>query len=297
MTYENIIEAKKESRYNFSWWLAPIIGFALLLISQTIGLLWAEITRLLTGIESQILELFSFAFIASAILLWTRLVEKSPWAGLGIFRKNFWKQFSLGWFLGAGLLLSCVLLMMVLGAVKITSVNFSPSLVGRFLVLILAWSVQSTTEELLCRGWLFTSLSTRYPIYWSIFVSAFFFTIIHIGNDGLSLIPLLDLFSFGVLAALCFLKFNNLWVISGIHAAWNCFQGSVFAFPVSGNSTGAAFVNVSLHGKNWLSGGPFGVEGSLISVLVQLIFISWLVFDLFYKKQGETKLHLLNSKS
>ena len=30
----------------------------------------------------------------------------------------------------------------------------------------------------------------------------------------------------------------------------------------------------------WLSGGKFGVEGSIISVLIQAIFILWLIYDL-----------------
>lgn len=288
MKYEIILTAKKESRYNFSWWLAPIIGFALLLVGESLGLIWSELSEKATGIETQILELLRFAFIAATVLLWAIKVEKSPWAGLGMFRKDAWKQFALGWLLGAGLLISCVLLMMAFGAVSITSLHFSLTLFGRFLVLILAWSIQSTTEELLCRGWLLTSLAVKHRTDWAILVSSFFFTIIHIGNDGLSLIPLLDLFAFGMLAALCFFKFGNLWIISGIHAAWNCFQGSVFAFPVSGTSTGAAFVDVRLHGPHWLSGGPFGVEGSVASVLIQIAIICWLVYDLFYASQKTT---------
>ncbi|SHF06909.1 hypothetical protein SAMN02745784_02696 [Tissierella praeacuta DSM 18095] len=40
--------------------------------------------------------------------------------------------------------------------------------------------------------------------------------------------------------------------------------------PVSGTSVGNAFIHVTTHGPSYLSGGKFGVEGSIISIVVQL---------------------------
>lgn len=115
-----------------------------------------------------------------------------------------------------------------------------------------------------------------------ILVSSLFFTFLHLGNDAISLIPLLDLPLFAILASLVMLKTGNIWVISGIHAAWNCFQGNVFAFPVSGTQAGQAFIAVETSGPDWLSGGAFGVEGSVISLLIQAGMITWLVYKLYF---------------
>lgn len=73
--------------------------------------------------------------------------------------------------------------------------------------------------------------------------------------------------------------------MSGIHAAWNCFQGSVFSFYVSGIPIQESFIKVSTQGPDWLSGGKFGVEGSIFSVLVQSAVIAWLIYDLYIKNK------------
>ncbi|HFU4372751.1 TPA: lysostaphin resistance A-like protein [Streptococcus suis] len=158
------------------------------------------------------------------VILWARYIEKSPWVGLGFTKKGAGKDFLLGWGIGAAMLTTCTLIMWGLGAIEFTSIQFSTKLVGEFLILVLAWSIQGTTEELLTRGWMFSSLAAKHNIPVGILVPSLFFTFLHLGNDGTSLIPLLDLTLFAILACLVMLKNGNLWVIGGLHAAWNCFQ-------------------------------------------------------------------------
>ncbi|HEM6371821.1 TPA: CPBP family intramembrane metalloprotease [Streptococcus suis] len=279
------ISEKAKSRFNLNFILSPITALVLMAVAETVGY-FAFMPLFFIFIDNAFvtlsLELFAFAFISLAIILWARFVEKSPWLGLGMTKKGAFKDFILGWGIGAAMLITCVLLMWGFGAIRISSVQFSPQLFGEFLVLVLAWSVQGTTEELLTRGWMFSSLSAKHNIPVGILVSSLFFTFLHLGNDGISLIPLLDLTLFAFLACLVMLKTGNLWVISGIHAAWNCFQGNVFAFPVSGTQAGQAFIAVETYGPDWLSGGAFGVEGSVISLIVQGLMIAWLIYDLFF---------------
>ncbi|HEM2808543.1 TPA: CPBP family intramembrane metalloprotease [Streptococcus suis] len=283
------ISEKAKSRFNLNFILSPIVGIILMILAEIIGyivIMTLFFNYIYDPFVSLSLELFSFAFISLAVILWARFVEKSPWLGLGMTKKGAFKDFILGWGIGAAMLITCVLLMWGFGAIRISSVQFSPQLFGEFLVLVLAWSVQGTTEELLTRGWMFSSLSAKYNIPVGILVSSLFFTFLHLGNDGISLIPLLDLTLFAILASLVMLKTGNLWVISGIHAAWNCFQGNIFAFPVSGTQAGQAFIAVETSGPDWLSGGAFGVEGSVISLIVQGLMIAWLIYDLYFKNKN-----------
>ncbi|MGC4384512.1 CPBP family intramembrane glutamic endopeptidase [Streptococcus suis] len=279
------ISEKAKSRFNLNFILSPITALVLMAVAETVGY-FAFMPLFFIFIDNAFvtlsLELLAFTFISLAIIIWARFVEKSPWLGLGMTKKGAFKDFILGWGIGAAMLITCVLLMWGFGAIRISSVQFSPQLFGEFLVLVLAWSVQGTTEELLTRGWMFSSLSAKHNIPVGILVSSLFFTFLHLGNDGLSLIPLLDLTLFAILACLVMLKTGNIWVISGIHAAWNCFQGNVFAFPVSGTQAGQAFIAVETSGPDWLSGGAFGVEGSIISLLIQAGIITWLVYELYF---------------
>ncbi|HEM4413247.1 TPA: CPBP family intramembrane metalloprotease [Streptococcus suis] len=279
------ISEKAKSRFNLNFILSPITALVLMAVAETVGY-FAFMPLFFIFIDNAFvtlsLELFAFAFISLAIILWARFVEKSPWLGLGMTKKGAFKDFILGWGIGAAMLITCVLLMWGFGAIRISSVQFSPQLFGEFLVLVLAWSVQGTTEELLTRGWMFSSLAAKHNIPVGILVSSLFFTFLHLGNDGISLIPLLDLTLFAILACLVMLKTDNLWVIGGLHAAWNCFQGNVFAFPVSGTQAGQAFIAVETSGPDWLSGGAFGVEGSIISLLIQAGIITWLAYELYF---------------
>lgn len=283
------ISEKAKSRFNLNFILSPITALVLMAVAETVGY-FAFMPLFFIFIDNAFvtlsLELFAFAFISLAIILWARFVEKSPWLGLGMTKKGAFKDFILGWGIGAAMLTSCVLLMWGLGAIQVTSFQFSANLVGEFLILVLAWSVQGTTEELLTRGWMFSSLSAKHNIPVGILVSSLFFTFLHLGNNAISIIPLLDLTLFAILACLVMLKTGNLWVIGGLHAAWNCFQGNVFAFPVSGTQAGQAFISVTTSGPDWLSGGIFGVEGSIISLIVQGFMIAWLIYDLYFKNKN-----------
>ncbi|MDG4516397.1 CPBP family intramembrane glutamic endopeptidase [Streptococcus suis] len=279
------ISEKAKSRFNLNFILSPITALVLMAVAETVGY-FAFMPLFFIFIDNAFvtlsLELLAFSFISLAIILWARFVEKSPWLGLGIRKKGALKDFLLGWGIGAAMLTTCVLLMWGFGAIQVTSFQFSANLVGEFLILVLAWSIQGTTEELLTRGWMFSSLAAKHNIPVGILISSLFFTFLHLGNDAISLIPLLDLTLFAILASLVMLKTGNIWVISGIHAAWNCFQGNVFAFPVSGTQAGQAFIAVETSGPDWLSGGAFGVEGSIISLLIQAGIITWLVYELYF---------------
>lgn len=280
----SFIAQKARSRYQFGWILAPIIAYILLIIGEITGL------TLLGSLPlppdwTLFFELANFLFITLAIIAWAVFIEKCLLEGIGLAKKHAFRDFLLGWFFGGAFLTICVLLMVLFGGVQITGFHFSSTNILQFIPLLLAWSIQGHAEEILARGFLFSSVAVKNSIPVGIVVSSIFFSLIHLGNDGLSLIPILDLTLFGILAALYYLKTGSIWGISGAHAAWNCFQGNVFGFPVSGTDAGTAFISVKQQGPDWLSGGAFGVEGSLISVTAQALVIAWLSYDLFLRKK------------
>ncbi len=280
----SFIAQKARSRYQFGWILAPIIAYILLIIGEITGL------TLLGSLPlppdwTLFFELANFLFITLAIIVWAVFIEKCPLEGIGLAKKHAFRDFLLGWFFGGAFLTICVLLMVLFGGVQITGFHFSSTNILQFIPLLLAWSIQGHAEEILARGFLFSSVAVKNSIPVGIVVSSIFFSLIHLGNDGLTLIPILDMTLFGILAALYYLKTGSIWGISGAHAAWNCFQGNVFGFPVSGTDAGTAFISVKQQGPDWLSGGAFGVEGSLISVTAQALVIAWLSYDLFLRKK------------
>lgn len=61
----------------------------------------------------------------------------------------------------------------------------------------------------------------------------------------------------------------------GVHSGWNFFQGPVFGFPVSGQAEPTTLLSHKRVGTDWLSGGDFGPEASLLILpVLGLAFIA-----------------------
>jgi hypothetical protein len=69
---------------------------------------------------------------------------------------------------------------------------------------------------------------------------------------------------------------RSLWMPMGLHAAWNFTEGEIFDVPVSGLDQ-HGLVTAKLAGSNLLTGGAFGLEASLIAMVIGTAFGVWLV--------------------
>ncbi len=235
--------------------------------------------------NKNLIELLFFALITIGTLLIAKVFQKNSWHELGFVKKGWLKEYGIGWVLGAAMLVVSVLIMWALGGVKIVGFQFNARLLVRFIPIVIAWCIQGNAEEVLSRSWIGNHISRKNSVVVGIIVSATFFMAMHLGNDNMGILPVLDLFLFGIFAYLFMMKRGNIWAPSGFHTAWNCFQGNIFNFPVSGTPTGDAFILVKTQGNTVISGGEFGVEGSIVSVIVQLVIILWLIYDIFVKNR------------
>src|SRR3546814_6374331 len=80
-----------------------------------------------------------------------------------------------------------------------------------------------------------------------------------------------------VLMVLAFFRRGSIWLPVGLHMGWNFVQGTVLGFHVSGIEAETVF-QLQLQGSEWLSGGNFGLEGSLATTLVCLGAIGYLYY-------------------
>lgn len=131
--------------------------------------------------------------------------------------------------------------------------------------------------EILCRGWLLPVSATKYSKIVSVSISSIFFGLLHSANNHVSLISIFNLCLFGLFLSLYVILKGNIWGACGIHGAWNCVQGSVFGIEVSGEPMlSNSLVHVKTYGADWISGGKFGVEGSMITSIVLIVACYWL---------------------
>ncbi len=61
---------------------------------------------------------------------------------------------------------------------------------------------------------------------------------------------------------------RRLWLPIGIHFAWNFTQQGIFSSAVSGNAAMQGLLRPLFSGPDWLTGGIFGVEASVVTMVV-----------------------------
>ena len=101
----------------------------------------------------------------------------------------------------------------------------------------------------------------------------------HLGNPHSTFWAFANTVLFGVLFGILILKTGSIWLLWGIHFAWNCTLGLVFGLPVSGvNQFSVVWTGVA-EGPQWLTGGSYGIEASApVAVLLLLAIVAVTVF-------------------
>ena len=147
------------------------------------------------------------------------------------------------------------------------SVAASASLLGGLMAAVGLSVFSGVVEELLARGSLFRISEQHVGSLLALVITAGIFGLQHIDNPGATLASTLSVaIGGGLMLSGVYMLTRTLWATIAVHAAWN-FGQSVLGIPVSGNiQTGV--VQVRLDGPDWLTGGPFGIEPSVIALLL-----------------------------
>jgi hypothetical protein len=123
-------------------------------------------------------------------------------------------------------------------------------------------------EELLFRGILFRWTEEFAGSWAALVISSVLFGFVHIANPNSSLIATSFIaIEAGVLLGGAYMLTRSLWAPIGLHAAWNFTQGYIFDVPVSGVAENG-LVQAKLSGPALLSGGQFGLEASLLALVI-----------------------------
>ena len=219
-------------------------------------------------------ELFSFVFILLLFIFWVKVIEKNSLSTLGFVKRNWLKY--LAW----GILLSLLQMGVIalvyqvcgIGTFELNELSLEPILF--ILGLFPFWLLQGGTEEVATRGWLLTRIAARTNLPLAIGISSSLFGILHLGNSGVTFISLLNIVLDGVLAGLLLIYTDSIWLVVAQHGTWNYVQGNLLGFQVSGTGADASIFSFTMgSGPDWLTGGEFGAEGSIITTLVLLVSV------------------------
>ena len=217
-------------------------------------------------------ELFSFVIILFLFIFWVKVIEKNALSSLGFVKRNWLKY--LVW----GIMISLVQMGVIalvyqvsgIGSFVLNELSLEPLLF--ILGLFPFWLLQGGTEEVATRGWLLTRIAARTNLPLAIAISSSLFGILHMGNAGVTFLSVLNIILDGVLAGLLFIYTDSIWLVVAQHGTWNYVQGNLLGFQVSGTGAEASIFSFTMgSGADWLTGGAFGAEGSIITTLVLLV--------------------------
>ncbi|WP_226941607.1 CPBP family intramembrane glutamic endopeptidase [Janthinobacterium violaceinigrum] len=207
--------------------------------------------------------------LLAAVLVWfgyrfhVRRIEKRQPTELAM--PGMARELGCGLLLGAGLVLLTFAVLAVLGVYQFSGVN---ALNVLLLLPLAELLLVGMAEEMMFRGVVFGVTERALGSKAAIVISALVFSLAHLPNAGFSLLAIAGLVTYGVLQAALYLQTRRLWVCIGTHVGWNYCVGQVFSSIVSGHADTGGLLRGELAGNPMLTGGAFGVEASLVTVLL-----------------------------
>lgn len=170
--------------------------------------------------------------------------------------------------LGLGFVLVSTLLITAFGGY-----SFSWAGNGFFTVVASAAMVQAgaaVTEELMFRGFALQALEQRWGSRAAIVITGLFFGIAHLGAPGAGAWSAFAIaLEAGVMLGAAFLWRRNIWFVASLHFVWNTAE-QLLGIPVSGHTPEGLFT-VDTHGSALLNGGTFGLETSIVPILLSVL--------------------------
>ena len=153
---------------------------------------------------------------------------------------------------------------------------FEEVLATAFLFVLVVYGIPKRTQFHKNREWI------------AIVISAIVFGLIHSSNANATYLGIINLVLFGAITTVNFARTRNLAFAIGFHALWNISQNILIGLPNSGKPPEVWIFKTTLNSSDLISGGAFGLEGSL---LCTFLFLSLLIYELnkfkIQKQQNE----------
>ncbi|MEZ5115582.1 MAG: CPBP family intramembrane glutamic endopeptidase [Candidatus Nanopelagicales bacterium] len=271
-----LVQMADEAKRPTSWWLAWIVGAVMIVGGSIAG---DAVGSLLLGNPGhadtlfQFKEFFIFGVTLLLLFLWLRFKEGRPFSSVGFRGSNPVGKLALGFLVGAVMMTVGVLVPWALGAYKSGAsehTNVGSSALVAVIPLLLVFLWQASTEEAVTRGYMLQMAGRQIPGWAAILGTSVFFSVIHMDFRP---IVLLNIALYAVFASFIALGQGNLWLIAGIHAGWNYFQGNIYGLPVSGNTEASSLfaIGPASGSSDLMTGGDFGVEASIVGTVILLI--------------------------
>jgi membrane protease YdiL (CAAX protease family) len=293
----------KENRFRAGYRILFFLFFFFFLawIIFLIKPLLGDITRREFVSDYSLIIVAVLAFAATvSVYLARRFFDKKPFVSLGLdVNKKSFLDLGFGFLLSGLMALIFFLILQSSGLIDFQGLNLgidnglakdksafvrfmSVVSIGSLALLLLEHILVGYWEELVFRGYVFQNMIAGMGLNLAIVISCLLYGLVHAGNPNAGILSSLIIVLFGFLRLYGYLATKLLWLSMGMHIGWNFFQGPIFGFAASGHKKSTLF-NITQNGPDWLTGGDFGPEGSII--IIPIIIFALLVMRWWANKQ------------
>lgn len=207
-------------------------------------------------------ELLAAAAVVLAYRLYVRAFERRPATELG--GRHAVRELGAGLLTGAMLVTAVVALLMAAGGYRIAGNNGLSVAVVTPLAMM---TFVGVLEEVLSRGIVFRIVEQSLGSWAALAISSLLFGLAHLPGASAGVLAIVITVVAGVLFGAAYLLTRRLWLAIGIHIAWNYTLGSIYSIAVSGREA-KGLLQGAVAGPDWLTGGAYGLEGSVFTLIV-----------------------------
>lgn len=225
--------------------------------------------------DSPIMLFLTASQVAGSFLaLWlaTKFIDRKPLMSIGLSVKDKTNEMLIGLGFALAFIGGLFFILWLLGAITITGyVGFKP---GVFIVSMMLF-LAAFDEEIIFRGYILNNMMDSSSRWVALAGSSALFALMHAGNPSVwsNWVPMTELFAAGFILGISYTFTKNLWFPTFFHFGWNFFQG-LFGFEISGiNVDSWKMISHENTGNvpDIISGGAFGIEGSVITLSCTII--------------------------
>ncbi|MCE3198842.1 CPBP family intramembrane glutamic endopeptidase [Paenibacillus sonchi] len=217
-----------------------------------------------------------------------RVIRRQPLSTIGLSRPDV-KQFAQGFLSGALLMAIIVMVLWGLGNAAFQNDGWTPRFSQLDLPgLMVTACIAGICEEVLFRGYIQHLLASRLGTVWAVVITSVIFSAAHMANPGYNWISALNIVLIALIFSYATLRTGNLYYTMALHLSWNLVQGYGFGVSVSGN-TQQGLYSVMLEGPDWITGGSFGLEASILTTILLGLICAGLLLVPVMKQRGRTQ--------
>jgi membrane protease YdiL (CAAX protease family) len=205
-----------------------------------------------------------------------RWVDRRPTALLGLdFSRGWLRESVIG--LAAGLAATgfLVLILVVTASVTLAPAEDLPASLGALPFYFCLFTLAAAAEEFVFRGYPLQAVAEGSRRWIAGVLLSLPFTFGHASNPDVTLIGVANIFLASLVLVILYFQTRRLWLPITFHLSWNLTQSWLWGFDVSGIKIENQLFEMTSTGSDLVTGGEFGLEGSILSTLFFAALMVW----------------------